>query len=419
MGSIAGKVEAAPSGDGTRNRNSRLIRAHFRLFPVAVLAILFLSLGLDYCFQVLRVASVLRFRQSKSRTIAAYDRLFNHAVLIQTTSIPGTIAPVNVVVYTPSGVPNPAPIILVHGFATDGNRDPYLNDVAKRMAPMGFLVVVPTIPGESAFKMQTSDLVVIRNTIRWVAKKTGQEVSVLGVSFGAGLVVPAAADPSVIQDVKLIICLSGFNDLESIGRYFIHDPVFDPRGMPYVGNTPGPLLITAPYLDELVDKNDLPDMRLLVNRFFQNGAQPLPPDDPVLSRMSPRKREEYKQLESVQSPEMQERFRRLLSRHKAEFDSLSPSSVLRNLKTPIYILQGASDPVFPSGEGEWMREELKHSPDAHVLITPWISHVFVGAPASRLDHWRTMQFCTSMLSKAAIRKFISQPVVGGRSGDRF
>lgn len=361
-------------------------------------------IAVSHYFQLLRVAAVLGFGQRQPSALIAYDRLFNHVSAVRDTAISGTQGPVSLRIYTPSGVRNPAPILLVHGFADSGNQDPYLNDVAKRLAPMGFLVVLPTIPGETDFEMRRSDLTVVEDTIRWVAEDTHQKVSVLGVSFGGGLVVPAAANPRVSNYVKLIICLSAYNDLESIGRYFIHDSVLDPQGRPYQGTSPGPLLIAGPYLDELVERADISDMRALVNRFIRNKAQPLPPSDPVLSRVSARDREEYEQLQSVQSAEMRNRFRKLLARHHEEFEAISPSSVLPGLRIPIYILHGVGDPVFPEGEAEWMRQELKHNPHAHILITPWISHVFVGAPASKLDHWRTMQFCAQMLGQAANRE---------------
>jgi pimeloyl-ACP methyl ester carboxylesterase len=148
-------------------------------------------------------------------------------------------------------------------------------------------------------------------------------------------------------------------------------------------------------------------VRKLVDRFNQNKGQPLPADDPVWSRVSARDRSIYEQLQSVQSDELRERFRALLARHRQEFEAMSPDSVLPNLKTRIYVLHGVADPVFPPGEAEWMRKELEHNPHAHLLITPWISHVFVGAPASKLEHWRTMQFCARMLAEAAHREVLT------------
>lgn len=382
--------------------------SHRRMWwALGCLSILLLGfVGISYYFQLLRVASVLGFSQRRPAVLIAYDRLFNHDWETRDLVVPGTAGPVSIRVYSASGVRNPAPIVLVHGFTEDGNRDPYLNDVAKRLAPMGFYVVLPTIPGETAFEMRVSDLRVIDDTIRWAAENTRQKVSVLGVSFGGGLTVPAAANPTVSKYVKLIVCISGYNDLESIGRYFIHDQVLDPEDRPYQGAPPGPLVITAPYLDELVDKDDIAAVRILVDRFNHNKGQPLPANDPVWSRVSARDRAIYEELQSVQSDELKQRFRALLARHRKEFEAMSPDSVLPNLRTRIYVLHGVADPVFPPGEAEWMRKELEHNPHAHLLITPWISHVFVGAPASKFEHWRTMQFCAQMLGDAAHREML-------------
>src|SRR5438067_1044686 len=217
---------------------------HRKLATVIVCLIVALLgfLAISYYFQLLRIASVLGFGHRKPRALLAYDSLFNHVAESKDLTIPGTLSPVKLRIYSATGVRNPAPIILVHGFAKDGNRDPYLNDVAVRLAPMGFYVVLPTIPGEVKSEMTVDDLSVIDDAIRWTAESTHQKVSVLGVSFGGGLAVPAAARPEVSKYVKLIICLSGYNDLETIGRYSIHDPVLDPSGQPSTGYPQGPLL---------------------------------------------------------------------------------------------------------------------------------------------------------------------------------
>src|SRR5947208_1080937 len=105
---------------------------------------------------------------------------------------------------------------MIHGLVPFGNRDGYLDAVANNLAEMGYLVILPNVPAETQYEMQTSDLAVIGDTIRWAAQKTGQKVSVIGASFGAGLATTAALQPSVVAYVKLIFSLSGYYNLDTI-----------------------------------------------------------------------------------------------------------------------------------------------------------------------------------------------------------
>src|ERR1039458_1158583 len=217
-------VRISPQGD-------RIFRS-WQILPWLLIA-LTLCLGANYSFRLLRAETVLGFDQKKKlRPLRVYDRFFSYKHSMTDISIPGTLGPVNLRVYTPIGKKHPMPILLVHGFAPDGNHDGYLNFVAANLSEMGYKVVLPNVPAETQYEMRTSDLTVIADAIRWSANATGEKVSIFGISFGAGLVIPAAVQPSVVGDVKLIFALSGYNSLQSISHYYMHDRVTDPSGVP-------------------------------------------------------------------------------------------------------------------------------------------------------------------------------------------
>lgn len=76
-----------------------------------------------YSFRMLRAAYILRHFDTKLRVLDVYEHLFTSHFDVSDTSIPGTSGPVQLRIYTPIGVRNPAPIVVVHGFARDGNRN--------------------------------------------------------------------------------------------------------------------------------------------------------------------------------------------------------------------------------------------------------------------------------------------------------
>jgi pimeloyl-ACP methyl ester carboxylesterase len=349
---------------------------------IGLAALLVLSLAAGYAFRMLRAVSVFAFLQRKPRPLRIYDRFFGYQAVFADTSIPGSAGPIEVRIYKPSGKSHCIPILLVHGLVPYGNRDGYLDAVANNLAEIGYMVVLPNLPAETHYEMRTSDVTIIADAIRWTAHNTGQKVSVLGVSFGGGLAIPAALQPSVSGDVKLIFTLSSYYNLESIARYYLHDPVYDPGGHLYPGEPPGPLLILSPYLSELVPPHDLKPLQHALEVLKRNRGRHLTDQDPSVSLLSAAERRELSDLEAVDTPDVRRHYMDILVRHHADFVALSPSSVINRLNVPLYVLHGENDTVFPEGEIEWMRKDLAGNRNAHILVTPWIGHALIGQPST-------------------------------------
>lgn len=387
-------------GSETSERSSRP-----RLTPaLAVLLCVVLTDGLLmagflYCIQLLRAESILTYKSPKGIFLRAYDHFFEYHVKFSDISIPGTSGPISLRIYAPINTTNPAPVVLVHGFAPNGNQDGYLNTVAGRMASMGYLVTLPTVPAETHMEATPSDLPVIGDAIRWTARRTNQQVAVLGISFAGGLVIPAAAQPSVSPYVKLVVSLSGYNNLESIARYDIHERVTDPYGRPYSGNPPGALFVVSPYLDDLLPPQDAPAVESAI--FSENHGETTAQ---VTLHLTPAQRQEFAELHTMRSPQIRSLYLASLARHHAEFAAISPSSVLGRMRIPLYVIHGYHDRVFPEGEVEWMRKETSGEPNVHILVTPWIAHAFVTEKVTAWQRFRTIDFVEGMLHAAAQRK---------------
>ncbi|HEV2647131.1 MAG TPA: alpha/beta hydrolase [Acidobacteriaceae bacterium] len=395
----ASEIEAKNRAERTRAKKPLARRISFAFVFMALLV----SVVLPVWFWTMRAVSILHHVDTKPALLRIYDHFFDFQYTIRDTFIPGTLGQIEMRVYTPTGARNPAPIVLIHGFAHEGNKNLYLNALAKHLATVGFFVAIPTVPSASHSEMRASDLQVIGDVVRWTAHTTGQKVTLFGISFGGGLVIPAGAQPSASPFVKLIFCFSGYNNLDSIGRYYIHQHVLDPSGHPYQGHAPGPLAITSPYLSELVPPQDAAALSPAVRQFDDNEGRPLPPNDPAMRGLNAKQRQEWDELQEASTPQIRQLYLRVLTSHRAEIAAISPSSVLANLTIPIYILHGSGDIVFPEGEVEWMRQELAHNRDAHILVSPWIDHVFVGQPATTWQKLKVLGFCAQIFGRAAHR----------------
>jgi pimeloyl-ACP methyl ester carboxylesterase len=370
-------------------------KAGYVIAFVCLLAVI--TIASTYAFRMIRAVQVFAFLQNKPRPLRIYDRFFGYRRVFTDDRIPGSTGPIDVRIFTPQGKADVKPILMVHGLVPYGNRDGYLDAVADNLAGMGYMVVLPNVPAETDYEMRTSDLMVIGDTIRWAAQKTGQKVSVIGVSFGGGLAIPAALAPSVAADVKLIFSLSSYYNLDSIARYYLHDPVYDPGGHQYPGDPPGPLLILSPYLSELVPPNQFDALENELQVLKHNQGRHLTDRDPTVRRLTTAEQHKLNELETVDTPEIHQRYMDILVRHHDDFAALSPSNALKHLNVPLYVLHGDKDAVFPEGEVEWMRKDLADNKNAHILVTPWIGHALIGQPSTLVQKLAVANFGADLL----------------------
>src|SRR5262245_46226431 len=110
-----------------------------------------------------------------------------------------------------------APLVLVHGFAPQGNRDRRVLAAAGLLARAGFLVAVPTIPGLTRGRLRPED---VEPVLTALALHPGP-ATLVAVSLGAGPALLAAADPRARDKVETVVVLGGYASARELVRYFL------------------------------------------------------------------------------------------------------------------------------------------------------------------------------------------------------
>jgi pimeloyl-ACP methyl ester carboxylesterase len=110
-----------------------------------------------------------------------------------------------------------ASLVLVHGFAPRGNRDPRLQAAAALLARAGFAVVVPTIPGLTEGRLRPTD---VEPVVTALALGPAP-VTLVAVSVGAGPALLAATDPRVRDRVETAVILGGYASARELVRFFL------------------------------------------------------------------------------------------------------------------------------------------------------------------------------------------------------
>jgi len=374
-------------------------RKALKISAVAALLLVFTA-GSFYLLALLRATSVLYSLSPTQppRIVRFYRKFFQYRVAETFFSVPGLNGPLPIRMIFPPNEVNAPTVVLVHGLVPKGYRDPALEIVAVQLAQIGFRVVVPNLSAEQQMLMRPSDLDDIGTAIQWSAKRFRQRVTLVGISFGGGLVIAVADMPQYSHLLKLVFSYAGYNSTDRLGRYYIGDRVTTPDGQPYREAPPemAPLTIALQYLGDMVPEQDIPVFRkvILTQLSSQSGA---PASVDVLT---PAQRALYDDLRTVKSSAAREKYHRLLERHRVEQAALSPHGHMQALHTPLYILHGTWDVTIPAGETQWTVHEIPPGADIHAIATPWLVHATLWGQTSFREKFRVGNFVCDFLMRA-------------------
>jgi pimeloyl-ACP methyl ester carboxylesterase len=350
---------------------------------------------------MLRVASLIywMFPNRPPFLVRTYSNAFRHEPLVTNFLIPSRSGSLKIRMYTPQHALNAPMIVLVHGFAVQGNEDPALNNLAVSLCHLGLRVVVPNIESERTFRMSETAVDDVDDVVRWSALTSGERVSLFGVSYSGGMVISAAAAPEFADYVKMIFCVSGYNSIDRLGRYYLHDDVRDPGSQPY-GDTSyvGALAPMAlQYLDELVPPEQVKPLAAAL-QMIPVGTTP--EEAARAQHLTAAQTELLDDVLNVKTEEMRTRYHALLERHRAELAAISPMGKIGRIHGSLFVLQGVADPVIPRGEAEWTQREMLNKTDGEVLVTPWMHHALLDLHAPFREKVLVGYFMSQMLDAA-------------------
>lgn len=346
----------------------------------------------------LRYFRAMRFLREQQKAAAA------HVIIPEEKMVPQ--AGVNVRVY-PSKNAN-ATLVLVPGLHPDGVYDRRAQTLAASCAHAGFQVVAVDIPEFRTFHITNDGVQSIAALIKALPDhfpaSTLKKIGVLGVSYGFGPVVMAAARKDLVPRVDFLISIGGYYDLHHALEYAltgIHDhDGFQQR------STPEPwarMIFTLIHLDELVsDKTDIPPLKeslLLRLNSKEDEARA------VDTHLSASGRSFLEKVLRGMTAETLDGFGPLLTRLKPELWALSPASVLSMLRPELrlHLLHGRTDELVPSVETTELDAALRKLGHRHVnaLVTDQLGHVDMGGASNVLDFVRLICWTRSVLSESS------------------
>ncbi len=288
--------------------------------------------------------STLRFVRSM---LFAPDRQLGEPVPLETPE-----GPIPADVYRPRGRPWGS-VMVLHGLALRGYRDPRLLRLGWALADCGLVAVLPQVQAMADLRLHPLAWPTIAHSLAAVAKDPSlrgpRRIGIFAPSYAGGQALLAATRPEVVGDVSALMLVGAYADGRSLLRHVMATTDADPYGR---------LILVRHALEATGDLS--PGLASAIDaQLVDLGLSPEPARLPaVLATLDADERERFLTLRD--DAEARLAFAdEVLARHGEVIDTLSVTSALDLLEAPVALLHGANDPVIPSSESAFIHQALR------------------------------------------------------------
>lgn len=284
--------------------------------------------------------------------------------------------------YLPGRAGQHGGLVLVPGFTELGKDDPRIVWLAHFLARIGFVVLVPDLLGLRSLQARETDVGDMVDSFRFLASQVPRvrpdRVGIMGISYGAGPALIAAADPSIADRVRFVISFGGYFDLVDVIRFVTtgHFAWQDHHGhIPPSPHARGRFLLA-----NLDLARDLKDRKILEMAARKLLASDVEDPAPRIADLTPWGAALYALLMNADPARVEPLIAQLDPRVRERIAFLSPSRVVENLKAHLIIIHGRRDDFIPYTESLRLAAAAPAKDRLHLAITRLITHVDVTGP---------------------------------------
>jgi len=324
--------------------------------------------------------------------------LLDKNVISERVSIPDSSGrPITAILYTPAGYRNAPGLVIVPGLDPGGTQG--LSGYARLEASCGLRVLTPDIAPLQTYNVaniNNSDVNIIGESTRWLAHQTGHPVTLMGLSFGGGLALVAAAKEEYAPSVRLVFDVGGYDDISRVIHFYMTGVDTGPNGESTKVKPNHWVALFLQYTDLAIlgSKQDASALEPILKARIID-AQHHPRNETqiiseLVAKLSP---EEARKLHALDEKASKLDFAELIDRIQILMRQVSPHKNLEGVTAAVYILHGLGDDVIPSEEALWLQKDLPSGRLKKILITPLISHVTIKEKKATLrDKWSLVYF---------------------------
>jgi pimeloyl-ACP methyl ester carboxylesterase len=322
-----------------------------------------------------------------------------HPLEEKLTEVPTPAGPIRARLYIPQGIANPPAMVIVHGVHHLGIEEPRLVALARAMSASGIRVLTPELAALADYQIDSPSIDLIGYSARHLSASVGQKVGVLGISFGGGLSLIAAARPQHAPYINFVVSVGAHDDLERVSQFLITNTIVRPDGtkLEMQAHEYGPLILIYSHLEDFFPPADIKTaheaLQLLLWEKVDESKK-------VAALLSPPSRRKMDLLYNHDVDTLAGEMTQAIARHHAETAPASPHGQLGALHVPVLLLHGAADNVVPPSEMLWLQQDIPSGLVKEALISPALSHASMEGGPSLADKARLVHFMAQMLDQA-------------------
>jgi len=280
--------------------------------------------------------------------------------------------------HPPSGDPPHAALILTHGLAHLGCRDPRVPEHAQRFARAGYLVLAPDLQQMKHYRLSFRDVEAVVSCFQYLASRAdvdGRRIGALAPSFGAGPVLIAMSRPEIRDTAAFAVVLGGYFDLARSLRYTLTgaydaegyqgriDPIDNRRNRWKFLHGNVPLLPASPTRD------------LLESHAALRMAYPEAIDSTLSPRLAPGERALLELMANKDPARFDSLYALLPHSVAARVDSFSLAPYAARIRARVFIVHSDADTKVSFTEALALSRSLVGGPQPTVVIVSLFAHM--------------------------------------------
>lgn len=267
------------------------------------------------------------------------------------------------------------PLLLVHGVDPAGKDEPRLVVLAKDLAMAGFLVMVPDMDGVKKLRMRASDIEDVIKCFFYITnhRQAGPGGCMMGISYGAGPVLFAAADSRVSSRIRTVVSFGGYGDLRAVLLFVLtgHYDYAGQRGYQRPDET-----FRWAFLYRNLDLiRSISDRALLKTIIEKRNLYELKEAEALSKRLGPEAKAVYDFISNKEQGRFVALYEKLPLDMREYMEALSPVRVMKRTRAYFIIAHGVEDYSIPHTESLRLADAVGDPDRVHLAVLPQFMHI--------------------------------------------
>lgn len=291
--------------------------------------------------------------------------------------------------YMPAGTAQAA-VVFLPGTTTDGKQDPRMMAFANSLARSRFNVLVPELENLKALKITPADVDEIADHFSYLASRKdlspGGRVGMAAVSYIVGPALLAAMQARIRDQVRFVVSIGGYYDLERVIAYITTGRYRDEQGVlrHREPNAHGKWVLVLSNSDRLSDVRDRQTLQDISRLKIQN------PEAPITDLSDKLVSAEGKALFGLMTNQDPERVPALLAALPGSVRQDLQALTLSNkdfsqLKARVHLIHGYSDNLIPFTESLELERQIRS--EHSLTLADGLGHVEFNSQPGWFDAW--------------------------------